>query len=38
VEGFGPVENGYVDVEDQLARYLRTEAADHFAVERDEKR
>ncbi len=38
VEGFTQALNGYFDVDDALARYLRRRAAREFAAERAEKR
>jgi dienelactone hydrolase len=38
MDGFDDAVNGYVDVADQLTRYLRSRAADHFAAERALKR
>ncbi len=38
MDGFGPAVDGYVDVADQLPRYISTRAAVHFEAERAEKR
>lgn len=38
MERFGPALDGYLDVEDALARYLRRRADDHLADERAAKR
>ncbi|ELZ79053.1 xylan esterase [Haloferax larsenii JCM 13917] len=38
MDGFGKCVDGYVDVRDQLSRYVLDRAEDHFAAERVEKR
>ncbi|WP_204366367.1 alpha/beta hydrolase family protein [Natrialba taiwanensis] len=38
MDGFGPAVDGYVDVVDQLPRYVSQRAAPHFDAERAEKR